>query len=120
MQIQQADLDFLSTNGYLSVMQKEDYDQAVAEVSSLTELNEEFQNETIEERREQVALEKEERKTHSILFHLEGRDKKQAELEGVENERGTVSKEEADIAQKDSKMRELIQEKIHRRQDGAI
>ncbi len=30
MQIQQADLDFLCNSGYLSMMQKEDYDQASA------------------------------------------------------------------------------------------
>ena len=31
--IQQADLDFLSNNGYIMVMQKEEYDRALAEVS---------------------------------------------------------------------------------------
>ena len=39
-------MDFLSTNGYLSVMQKEEYDQALAEVSNLTQMNEELQNES--------------------------------------------------------------------------
>ncbi len=42
MQIQPADMDFLCTNGYLSVMQKEDYDQASAEVSNLTQMNEDL------------------------------------------------------------------------------
>ena len=44
MQIPQADMDFLSDNGYLSVMQKEDYDQASAEVSNLTQMNQDLPN----------------------------------------------------------------------------
>ena len=32
-------MDFFISNGYLSVMQKEDYDQASAEVSNLTQMN---------------------------------------------------------------------------------
>jgi hypothetical protein len=111
MQIQQADMDFLSTNGYLSVMQKEEYDRALAEVSNLTRMNEEFQSEMMEERRAEATLEEEERKTHSILFHLEGREKKEAELESVGSERSIVSREEAEIAEKDSKLKELIQKK---------
>jgi len=110
-QIQQADMDFLATNGYLSVMQKEDYDRAVAEVSNLTKMNEELQSERTEERSAETTLEEEERKTHSIMFHLEAKEKKDAERETVETERTIVSKEEAEIAAKDSKINELIQKK---------
>jgi hypothetical protein len=111
MQIQQADLDFLSTNGYLSVMEKEDYERALAEVSNLTQMNEELQNEMTDERGAQATLEQEEKKTHSIMFHFEGGEKKEAELESVEGERTLVSKEEADMAERDSKINELIQKK---------
>ena len=111
MQIQQADLDFLSTNGYLSLMEKADYERALAEVSSLAQMNEELQNETTEERGAQATLEQKEKKTHSILFHFEGGEKKAAELESAESERDVVSKEEADIAERDSKINELIQKK---------
>jgi hypothetical protein len=111
MQIQQPDLDFLSTSGYIAVMRKEEYDQALAEVSSLAQMNEEFQNETADERSAEAALEQEEKKTHSILFHFEGKEKKEAELQAEESERITVSKEEAEIAGRDSKIKELIQKK---------
>ena len=111
MQIQQTDLDFLSTNGYLSVMRKEEYDQAVAEVSKLAQMNEELQNETTEERSAEATLEEEEKKTHSLLFHFEGKEKKEAELEAAERERVIVSKEEADIAEKNARINELIQKK---------
>jgi hypothetical protein len=109
MQIQQADLDFLSLNGYVSVMQKDEYDKASAEVSNLRQMNEEFQNETMEERSAEATLQEEERKTHSMLFHFEGKEKKIAELETVEKEKGVVSKEEAELAERDSKIKELIQ-----------
>jgi hypothetical protein len=111
MQIQQADMDFLTANGYISVMQKEDYDQAVAEVANLTQENEELQKETIEERIEVADLEKDERKAHSIMFHIEGRQKKEAELEHIERERNVVSKEEAGLTETGSKVNELIQKK---------
>jgi hypothetical protein len=111
MQIQQADMDFLSTNGYVSVMQKEEYDRAVAEVSNLTSMNEELQKEREEERSAEATLEEEEKKTHSILFHFEAREKKEAERESVERERGVVSREEAQIGEIDSKISELIQKK---------
>jgi hypothetical protein len=111
IQIQQADMDFLSTNGYVSVMQKEEYDRAVAEVSNLTSMNEELQKERVEERSAEATLEGEEKKTHSILFHFEAREKKEAERESVERERNVVSKEEADIGEMGSKISELIQKK---------
>src|SRR5208337_776149 len=98
-QIQQADMDYLSTNGYISVMQKEEYDRALAEVSNLTKMTEEWQDKKMEEESAEATLGEEEGKTHSILFHFEGREKKEAELESVESARNVVSKEEADIAE---------------------
>jgi hypothetical protein len=111
MPVQQPDVDFLSANGYLSVMTKDEYDQALAEVSKLTQLNEDLQNEEAKERTEEAVLEEEEKKTHSLLFHFEGREKREAELEAVERDRAVVSKEETDIAEKTSRINELIQKK---------
>ena len=58
-------------------MPKADYDQAQAEVANLTQINTNFQNEVVAERNAEIALHKEEKKTHSILFHFEGREKKE-------------------------------------------
>src|SRR2546426_12219510 len=87
IQVQQSDVNFLSTNGYLSVLQKEDYDQAAGEVAYLTQMNDALQNEMVEERIGRTTLAKDERKTHSILFHLEGRDEKVAAGELLQSER---------------------------------
>jgi hypothetical protein len=111
MQFSQVDMDFLATNGYVALMNKEQYDQALAEVSNLAKMNEDLQTETMQERDAEALMRKEQRKTHSILFHLEGKEKREAELQSLEKEEGVVSEEKADIAQKDSKLNELLQKK---------
>jgi uncharacterized protein YqgQ len=111
MRIPQADMDFFTNYGYISVMQKEEYDQALVEVSNLTQMYGDLQNETTDERSAETSLKEEEKKTHSILFHFEGKEKKEAELKSVESKRDVVSKEEADIAARESKIKELIQKK---------
>jgi hypothetical protein len=111
MQIQQTDMDFLSNNGYLSVMPKEDYDRALTEVSNLTQMNIDLANAENAERSAKTALEEEERKTHSIMFHFEGRENKEAEREKIQSEKNVVSKIDADIAERDTKINELIHKK---------
>lgn len=111
MQIPQADMDFLRDNGYLSVMPKEDYDQVSAEVSNLTQMNQDLFNAENTERSTKEALEQEERKTHSIKFLFEGKEIKEAEREKVEGEKNVVSKIDADIAERDDKIKQLIQKK---------
>jgi len=111
MQIPRTDMDFLFTNGYVTVMQKGEYDQASAEVSNLEKMRADLQTEKDEELQEASNLYQEEKKTHSILFHFEAKEKKEAELEKAETEKSVVSKEEADITEKDSKLTELIQKR---------
>ena len=111
MQIQPSDMDFLTNNGYLSVMQKEDYDQAVAEVSNLTQMNVDLVNAENADRSAKIALEEEEKKTHSIIFLFEDKENKEAEREKVESEKNVVSKMEADITEREAKINELIHKK---------
>ena len=110
-QIQPSDFDFLSDKGYISVMLKEDYDKAVAEVSALTQLNADQQGEINYERSAESTLKGEEGKTHSIMFHFENKEKKEAELEVLQNEKTIVSKVESEVTQRDQKIQELIQKK---------
>jgi transcription initiation factor IIE alpha subunit len=111
MQIPEADMDFLATSGYVSVMQKEQYDKALAEISNLAKVNEELAREEDEERSARARLEEDERKTHSIFFHFKSEDNQKAELERAESQRNVVSKEEADVVERESKIRELLQKK---------
>jgi hypothetical protein len=111
MQIPQADLDYLSSNGYVSTMPTADYDQAKADVANLTQMNLNLQNEIVAERQAEIALREGEKKTHSILFHFEGREKKEAELQNLQDEKLTVLKDQTEITQIDSRIKELILKK---------
>ena len=111
MQIEPSDMDFLCSNGYLSVMQKEDYDRATAEVSNLTQMNIDLANAENADRSAKSALEEDERKTHSITFLFEAKENKEAEREKVESEKNVTSKIEADIAERETKINELIHKK---------
>lgn len=109
--ISEDGMDFLTANGYISVMRKEQYDAALAEVSNLAKVDEELAREEAEERRARVLLKADERKTHSIFFHFKSDEEQKVELERVERQRGVVSKEEADVVERETKMRELLQKK---------
>ncbi len=111
MQVQPSDMDFLSNKGYLSTMQKEDYDKAVAEVSNLTQMNIDLVNATNADRSAKIALQEEEKKTHSITFLFEDKENKEAEREKVENEKSIVSKMDVDITEREAKINELIHKK---------
>jgi len=111
MQIPQSDLDFLSTNGYISRMSKGDHDQAAAEVSNLEQLNLQLQTEKSAESATEEALTQDMKKTHSIFFNLHGKEYKDAELQNAETEKDTLSKEESDISVKESQLTDFIQKK---------
>jgi hypothetical protein len=110
-QNQAVDLTYLSSNGFVSVMPKADYDKGQGDVQTLSQKNADLQNEMMQERNEEIALAQEERKTHSFMFHFEGQDKKEAELQNVATERNTVLKERTDIAARDAEITQLIQRK---------
>ena len=111
MQMPQADMEFLTTNGYVSLMQREQYEQALAEISDLGKMNETLMREKDEEEDAKARLEEAERRTHSFLFYFESKDKKKAELERVESEKNVALKEESDVVEVDSRMRELLRKK---------
>jgi hypothetical protein len=109
--IPEDDMDFLRAKGYISVMQKEQYDAALAEISNLAKVNGELAREEAEERSARVLLEEGERKIHSIFFHLKSEEEQKAELERAERQRDVFSKEKADVIERESKIRELLQKK---------
>ncbi|HEX4921896.1 MAG TPA: hypothetical protein VFV92_14300 [Candidatus Bathyarchaeia archaeon] len=108
MQVSPGDLDYLATNGYVTSMQKDAYDRAVADVATLTQRTMDLQREQMEEAAAAASLQRDVGKTHSIMFHFEGRDQKAADLAAVENERVALSKEMSDVVQKDSEIKQLI------------
>ena len=111
IQIPQTDLDFLRDSGYLSVMQKEDYDRSLAEVSNLTQMNLDLTNAENAYGTANTALQEDEKKIHSIKFLFEGKETKEVEREKEKSENDVVSKIDGDITERDSKINELIQKK---------
>ena len=111
MPIIQSDMDFFNSKGFLSVMEKQDYDQAAAEVSNLTQMNIDKVNAENADRSEKAALQEDEKKTHSITFLFEAKESKDAEREKVESEKGVASKMDAAIAEEDAKINDLITKK---------
>ncbi len=111
MQVQTSDMDFFCSNGYLSMMQKEDYDKAVAEVSNLTKMNVDLVNTENADRSAKIALKEEEKKTHSITFLFENKEKKEEERDKVESVKNLASKMDVDVTERQNTINELIQKK---------
>src|ERR1039457_2949946 len=86
MQIQQADIDFLTNDGYLLVMQKDEYDRSLAEVSNLIQMNLDLTNAENADRTAKTALQEDEKKIHSIKFLFEGKENKEVEREKEKSE----------------------------------
>lgn len=110
-QIAQQDIDYFVAKGYLNALEKSQYEQLNQEVAELGQLNEEEQKEITEERAEGEKLSEEERKTHSILFHFEGKEKRQEQLESLRETQSIVDKEREETTARDSRIKELIQKK---------
>ncbi len=111
MQVPEADMDFLTTNGYISVLQKEQYDAVSAEISDLAKVDEELSREIAEERSSRALLEEDDRKTHSILFHFKSEENQKIGLERAEAQKTVALKEKADVDKVESKIRDLLQKK---------
>lgn len=110
-QVPQQDLDFLSSNGYLTVMSQAEHDQASADVANLAQFALDLQNKEGEERNEESVLQSEEKKTHSILFRFENKEKKETELQKEAGATEALDKGRAEVAEEESKVNALIQKK---------
>ncbi len=111
IQFSSINLDFLSNNDYIKVMQKADYDLGMIEVSTLTQKSNDLMNERMRENNERAALDKEIRKTYSITYLFEDKEHKDTQKEKIESEKEAISKIDAEIAQKEAIINELIKKK---------
>jgi hypothetical protein len=109
--IPSVDMDFLANNGYLTLMQKDDYNLGLAEISTLTPMSVDLMNQRMEENSERAHLDDDVRKTHSIAFLFEGKENKEAEKLEIQSHKEAVSKIDADIAKREAQINELIKKK---------
>ncbi|HEV2119512.1 MAG TPA: hypothetical protein VGS11_05345 [Candidatus Bathyarchaeia archaeon] len=111
MQISPGDLNWLSSNGYVTAIPKSDYDQAQAEVSTLSQMDQNLANEMMADRAARDALRQDTKKTHSIMFHFKGGEEKDAERQKVQQDWQEVLKDETEITATGSRIKELILKK---------
>jgi len=106
-----ADLDYLSSNGYILKASKHDYDEGVDNVTRLSQMIDQLHVEREEADQAAAALQKEERKEHSFTFYFEGKKEKDELRESIQRKTADAAKEESDAREMGAKVNELIQEK---------
>jgi hypothetical protein len=106
-----ADLNYLSAGGYVLRTTKEDYDEGAAEVARLSQLVAEMNTERAEGEQAEGALQRDERKEHSILFHFEKEGEKEELRQRTQNEVAEASKQESDLSAVEANVNQLIQKK---------
>jgi hypothetical protein len=109
--ISQADLDFLSSNGYILVMQKADYDQAAAEVAKMEEVNQRLAQEKAADIGAQKVVTEDEKKVHGLFFGLHGQEYKEAARQKLEADKDTLSKDEVPLSEDEARISNYIQRK---------
>ncbi len=109
--VSSTDLDSLRTGGYIQLMSKEEYAQLSGEVAQIEQLNSTIASERGQEQAVKAAADSDIRRTHSIVFHLEGKQKKDAELAKTEQDEGSLKQLDSDMTAKESKLAELIRKK---------
>jgi hypothetical protein len=104
-----ADLEYLSVNGYVLKTSKEDYDMGINDVARLSQVMAQVDTEKSMEDQTKAALQQDEQKEHSFLFHLEG--KKDELRERIQEETAAVSSQESELSRLEANVNELIQKK---------
>jgi hypothetical protein len=109
--IPSAGLDYLSVNGYVLRTAKDDYDKGVDEVARLSQITTAMDTEKAAEGQADAALQQDERKEHSFLFHLEHGEEIDELRQRVQSETAAVSGEESQLSALEGNVNELIQKK---------
>ena len=109
--ISKVDLDYLSSSGYVSVMEKEDYDQAKAEVSNLEQLNRQLAQEETAGTEAQRMVAEDQKKVDSVFFGLHGKEYKDAARQKLDADKDALTKEVAPISEDEARISEYLQKK---------
>src|SRR3989442_11414551 len=70
-----ADLEYLSANGYVLMVTKDDYVKRANDVARLSQIITQINTEKTRKKQAQAALHQDLRKEHSFVFRLEGKVK---------------------------------------------
>jgi hypothetical protein len=106
-----AYLNYLSSGGYVLVATKEDYDKLADEVGSLSQMTAEMDAEKAKDEQAEEALQQDESKEHSFLFHLEHGEEQDEVRRRAQDETAAVSIEESQLSALEANVNQLIQKK---------
>ena len=109
--VQQADAESLRSGGYIQIMSGDDYAKLSADVADIEKLNSSIGAEKTQERDARASEDADARRAHSIVFHLEGRQKKEAELLKTQQDEDELKRLDADISSRETVLASLIQKK---------
>jgi hypothetical protein len=103
-----ADAGRLAQLGLVAFLDAGQYRGLQAEVATIDARQAAIAQEGGEEFRLRAELDAETRKTHSILFHFEGREKQQAEKDALVRTQAQAQSVGADLTQKEKELAELV------------
>jgi hypothetical protein len=109
--IASADLNYLSVNGYVLRTAKEDHDKEADVVAGLSQMTAERDTEETAENQAGVALQQDELKEHSFLFHFEHEEEKDELSQRTQDETVVFSGEESKLGVLEANVNVLIQKK---------
>ncbi|TMI54596.1 hypothetical protein E6H13_00610 [Candidatus Bathyarchaeota archaeon] len=105
-----ADLEYLSVNGYVLKTTKDDYEKGTNDVARLSQMITQVDTEKSRKEQAEATLQQDERKEHSFVFRLEGKDRDELR-ERIQEETTAVFAEESELTQLETTVNQLIQEK---------
>ncbi len=105
-----ADLEYLSVNGYVLKTSKDDYEKGTNDVARLSQMITQVDTEKSRKEQAEATLQQDERKEHSFVFRLEGKDRDELR-ERIQEETTAVFAEESELTQLETTVNQLIQEK---------
>ena len=107
----QSDLDFLQKINLVNLYTKDEYTRLANEVSQLQDLQKDAGKDKNTLYTMNTGFANDYRETHSILFHLEGRGKKEEEEKKMQQDRDALKAEEGKLAAEEAKIADLIRKK---------
>lgn len=107
----QADLDLLKKNNLINLYTKDEYNQLANDVSQIQSLQKTVGDEKNSLYTMRSNYNQDYKETHSFLFHLEGREKKEAEDKKMEQDVDALKNEEEKLTADEGKIADLIRKK---------
>ena len=107
----QPDLDFFKKNNLINLFTKDEYNQLTNDVAQIQALQKAVGDEKNSVYAMRSSYDQDYKKTHSLLFHLEGREKKEAEEQKIEHDTQALKDEEGKLTAEEGKIADLIRKK---------